>query len=268
MLNTNINQSAQPSFMLPLKQKPFLGLFLLLLITSVVFLVIVFLLGLQGQGGKSALQGQIDVLASNLKQSEKDPNFVTTYTNALSKVLQEPGAKAQYKQVFNIAQGAYAFYSANHNPKLREFIATLSAFAQKNYPSYFKAPDFYVLCVDTECAKVVNKPEIVAMRDHAQRTDLGLNKEGILNAFYDATLVSNGTTLAEKGREFNSLSYVLTILRLEVAHGNIAAQGLEDKVLTYLIKNYPDAAKQLQATDSASLDKLPAGAETLDGGKK
>lgn len=240
MLDNNINKPPATTPVLAQRPNSSFGPQFSLLVTVVLFLIVVFVLGFFEETKKSPIQAEVSVLSGELAKSGEDQLFVQIAQRVLSDVAKEGDGKTQYKAVFDLAQGVSARYSDSHNPKLRGFMESLGVFARKSYPSYYQESDFFVLCADEECAKLVYKPEILEIKNEAEKIDLGLNKEGVLNALYNASLVSGGTTLAESDREVDNLGFALSILHTEAENGNASARNLETKLFSYLKRTYPD----------------------------
>ena len=251
MTDNNFSQPPLPEVSVPVTSgKPRLVLAVFLAVV-LILLVAAFAVAYPTISKKYKLQSEIKILSEKLSKSSDNQSFIEIYRRALLDVPKGPDAKAQYKKVFNLIQGIEAEYGKSHDPRLRELIGSIKDFSQKNLPDYYQDEDFFVLCLDTQCAKLEYKPEILEIKNEAEKVDLGLNKEALLNALYNASLSSEGTTDAERDREWDNLAFVLDILHKEAQTGSIQAKDLETKLLDYLQKSYPNFVNPWESTTSA-----------------
>jgi len=241
VLNTNINQSANTDVSsLSGRVRPFLGLRLLLIISAILLLVVVFVIGFPQVPKKSQLQKQIDVLVQELKASSGNTQFASITSSSLNRVPLFATKLEQYKQLYNLTQGISAEYAETHNPKIRVLIGHINEFARNEYPAYYQKSGFFVLCLDEECGKLKYDPEILAIKKSVEASNMGVNKETILSALYNASIIAEGTSGAEINRKRDSLIFALLGLHDEAEKGNVTAKQSEQKLTDYFKKMIPN----------------------------
>lgn len=240
-----------------------LGFKLTILGSIVVILLIIgiFFLGSKDSFKKpSKIEQGIKVLSAQLKSPGVEPSVIANVQKNLDEALLRTDDIGQYKYLFYASAAGATAYSSSHNPKLREFLEALDNFVSQNYPEFYRKSDFYVLCSDEECGKISIPAEIAKIKEEIEKNDLGLNKQTMLNALYDASLVvENPTTEAEKNRQRDNYLFVLQLLEEEAKRGNQLAASLTKDLENYLKANLNIDFKELKsripvATEGAKIN--------------
>ncbi|MEK7558743.1 MAG: hypothetical protein AAB521_00385 [Patescibacteria group bacterium] len=239
------NQDSLQGYILPFsftpKAKLLLGLALFLIVLTIIPLSV-----LLTKNNKQPASTSVKNLPSQLKDSGANAEFISTYQGNLKDAILLDGVdKEDYKKIYNIVQGISLEYSKTHNPKLRELISEIGEYAKVNIPSQYKQNDFVVLCSDEKCGKLEYDPQLNELKDGIEKSNLGTNKKTILDALYDASIVSSQNTEAEKNRKNDNLLFAYDILKTEEEKGSSTAGEFKNRLLEYLEKITPGITEKL-----------------------
>ncbi len=224
---------------------------------SVIFLIIIiFLLGFVGYryiqhnyetNQPSEFTRQLNELSQKLSASGEQQQFIDTNKRILAELSNIKSGDLQYKSLFNLQFSVSGEYTHSHNPKLREFLADLDKFAKQNYPNLYRASDFSVTCIDEKCGSLNYPQEIVGIKEKIEKSELGLNKQAMLDALYAAAIAKE----SDKNSKFFYYNLVLQILRNEASKGNAAAKSIVTEMENFINNNFKDQYDQLQMTNKA-----------------
>lgn len=184
----------------------------------------------------AAFEQEVKTLSKQIKNSDEDPEIVGIIQRNLSDALAVKDPTDQYRKLYLVSVTGATRYGTSHNPKLREFLEELNEFVQSNYRDLYKKEDFYVVCSDEVCSTLNYPSEILELKNQIEQSDLGLNKQAMLDGLYDAAIAKPD----EIERQAASYQFVLQILQNEASTGNETAKQLAQELENFLNENFSD----------------------------
>lgn len=222
--------------------------------TLIISVIVVFFLVLETQqlsqkfiqnSNKSAqFTNFAEFLVQKIYQATDNEQIRGLVKDSFVKIASSNDKNEEYKQFIRVEAGVGLEYAKTHNPKYREFLESLNTFAGQNYPEMYKSEDFYVACNDEECGDLNYPAEIDLVRKMIEESELGLNKQPMLDALYSAAIAEEN----DVDRKFVSYVFVLALLQNESLKGNSVARELGNDLNNFVSEKFPDKYAQFRSS--------------------